>query len=383
MADQPLLRDHDHDFKVKSRLDVTKTVSEYSLPVNGGHDSCSYSKNSYYQRLSANVEKRKIDEEIAEKLDVLNFLSTWKTIRIADLGCATGPNTFNAMQDLIEAIVHKYKSLCPTSPLPEFQVFFNDQASNDFNSLFNALPAERQYFAVGVPGSFHGRLFPESSLHFVYTCYALQWLSALPEELSDKNSPICNKGRVHYTNAPHEVLNAYSTQFAMDVENFLNARAKELVPGGMMVMILSGIPTGMPYSEIPTGIMFDFISSILMNMAIEGLINEDEVDSFNIPFYAASPEEMTGLVERNGYFSIERMELTNPATWLGSGPIDIRAWMMHVRAAMEGIFTEHFSRPEIIDQMFQQMTEKLSDCSEDLKSRSQEKVQLFVVLKRK
>ncbi|KAF5442836.1 hypothetical protein F2P56_035453 [Juglans regia] len=348
MADQPLLRDHDHDFKVKSRLDVTKTVSEYSLPVNGGHDSCSYSKNSYYQRLSANVEKRKIDEEIAEKLDVLNFLSTWKTIRIADLGCATGPNTFNAMQDLIEAIVHKYKSLCPTSPLPEFQVFFNDQASNDFNSLFNALPAERQYFAVGVPGSFHGRLFPESSLHFVYTCYALQWLSALPEELSDKNSPICNKGRVHYTNAPHEVLNAYSTQFAMDVENFLNARAKELVPGGMM-----------------------------------GLINEDEVDSFNIPFYAASPEEMTGLVERNGYFSIERMELTNPATWLGSGPIDIRAWMMHVRAAMEGIFTEHFSRPEIIDQMFQQMTEKLSDCSEDLKSRSQEKVQLFVVLKRK
>ncbi|KAG6707877.1 hypothetical protein I3842_06G053900 [Carya illinoinensis] len=226
-------------------------------------------------RLSANVEKRKIDEEIAEKLDVLNFLSNSKTI-----------------------------------------------PSNDFNSLFNALLAERQYFAVGVPGCFHNRLFPESSLHF----------------LSDKNSPICNKGRVHYTNAPHEVLNAYSTQFAMDVENFLNARAKELVPGVMMVTILSGIPTGMPYFEVPSGIMFDFISSILMNMETEGLINEDEVDSFNIPFYAVSPEEMTGLVERNGYFSIERMELTNPATWLGSSPIDIQAWMTHVRAVMEGIF---------------------------------------------
>ncbi|KAG2701609.1 hypothetical protein I3760_06G053300 [Carya illinoinensis] len=253
-------------------------------------------------RLSANVEKRKIDEEIAEKLDVLNFLSNSKTIRIADLGFATGPNTINAMQDLIEAIVHK------------------------------------QYFAVGVPGCFHNRLFPESSLHFVYTCYALQWLSTLPEELSDKNSPICNKGRVHYTNAPHEVLNAYSTQFAMDVENFLNARAKELVPGVMMVTILSGIPTGMPYFEVPSGIMFDFISSILMNMETEGLINEDEVDSFNIPFYVVSPEEMTGLVEQNGYFSIERMKLTNPATWLGSSPIDIQAWMTHVRAAMEGIF---------------------------------------------
>lgn len=196
-------------------------------------------------------------------------MSTSNTIRIADLGCATGPNTFNAMQDLIDAIVQKYKSLCPTSPLPEFQVYFNDQASNDFNSLFSALPAERQYFAVGVPGSFHDRLFPESSLHFVYTSYSLQWLSALPEELSDKNSPVCNKGRVHYTNAPNEVLNAYSTQFAMDMENFLNARAKEVVPGGMMVMIFAGIPKGKPYSEIPTGIMYDFISRILMNMVTE------------------------------------------------------------------------------------------------------------------
>lgn len=221
------------------------------------------------QRLSASVENTKIDEEIAEKLDVLSFSSTTKTIRLADLGCATGPNTFFAMQNVIKAIIHKYQSLSPTSPLPEFQVFFNDQVSNDFNTLFVALPPERKYFAAGVAGSFHNRLFPESSLHFVHSSYSLQWLSALPQELSDKNSPAWNKGRVHYTSAPDEVFHAYSTQFAKDMDNFLNARAKELVPGGMMVLILSGIPKGMPYSQLPAGTMYNLLATILMDMAAE------------------------------------------------------------------------------------------------------------------
>ncbi|GMY18187.1 loganic acid O-methyltransferase-like [Fagus crenata] len=284
------------------------------------------------------------------------------------------------MQNVIKAIVEKYQSLSPTSPLPEFQVFFNDQASNDFNTLFLTLPPERQYFAAGVAGSFHNRLFPESSLHFVHTSYSLHWLSILPEELYDKNSPAWNKGRVHYTSSPEEVYQAYSTQFAKDVENFLNARAKELVPGGMMVIIISGIPKGVPYSQIPAGMMYDLIASSLLDMATEGLISEDQVDSFNLPYYAASPDEMTGLVEKNGYFSIERMELTNPATWL-EGPIDIRAWIMHVRAAMEGMFTKHFAR-ETMDEIFERLIKKLSNYSELLQSRAKEKVQLFVVLKR-
>ena len=94
------------------------------------------------QKLSANVERNKIEEEISEKIDILKFCSTSNIIRIADLGSAAGPNTFIAMQNVIKAIVEKYQSLSPTSPLPEFQVFFNDQASNDFNTLFLTLPPE-------------------------------------------------------------------------------------------------------------------------------------------------------------------------------------------------------------------------------------------------
>ncbi|XP_048318959.2 loganic acid O-methyltransferase-like [Ziziphus jujuba] len=351
--------------------------------MNGGNGTYSYSKNSYYQKFSANAEREKIEEEIVEKLDVENLLtSSNNTIRIADLGCATGPNTFTTMESALEAIKRKYQTQCPNSPLmPEFQVFFNDQVMNDFNTLFTSLPHEREYFAVGVPGSFYGRLFPQSSLHFVHSSFALHWLSKLPSELEDESSPAWNKGRIHYTNAPEEVVKAYAGQFDEDMGRFLDARAKEMVSGGMLVMIMSGIPKGMPYSFIPNGMMYDSMATSLLELAKEGLIKESQVDSFNLPYYAASPEEMVGIVERKGHFMVDRVELTNPASWL-QGPVNIPIFLMHVRAAMEGHFAKHFGH-QIIDQFFQRLETKLLDNFDLFNSRCHEKVQLSVVLRRK
>ncbi|XVF03023.1 hypothetical protein REPUB_Repub04eG0224700 [Reevesia pubescens] len=334
-----------------------------SLHVNGGDGTYSYTRNSYYQRVAANVVKDKINGAITMKLDVEKLSSRSTTICIADLGCAVGPNTLNAMQDVVDFIQHKYKLQCPKSKALEFLVFFNDQASNDFNALFTSLPdQERPYFAAGVPGSFHHRLFPESSIHFVHCSYALHWLSRMPEELLDKNSVAWNKGRIHYTNAPDEVVHAYASQFCKDMEEFLNARAKEVVIGGMMIMIMPGIPNGMPSSQLAASLMYEFMSYCLMDMANEGLISEDQVDSFNLPIYTPSPEEMAGLVEKNGHFTIENLELTNPAS-LVDGRVDINAWVIHVRAAMEGMFTKHFCS-HTIDEMFDRLTKKLSKFSE-------------------
>lgn len=53
------------------------------------------------QRSLANTVKNKIDEEIYQKLDISKFCSTSNIIRIADLGCAAGPNTFVSVQNLI------------------------------------------------------------------------------------------------------------------------------------------------------------------------------------------------------------------------------------------------------------------------------------------
>ncbi|KAF3958060.1 hypothetical protein CMV_016989 [Castanea mollissima] len=254
------------------------------------------------QRAGANAVKAIIDDVIAEKLDVEKIFSGSKgTFRIADLGCSVGPNTFIAMQNITDAVQQKYQSQGLAFEMPEFQVFFNDHASNDFNTLFVSLPPERSYFATGVPGSFHGRLFPNFSLDFVYSSYALQCLSKVSEELLNKNSAVWNKGRVHYASAPDE-----------DITAFLDCRAKELMVGGLLVLIMPGVPNGIPHASALTGAIFDFLGQCLMGMAKEGLISEAQVDTFNLPVYFASPKEMTQLVERNECFSIERMEITLP-----------------------------------------------------------------------
>ena len=216
------------------------------------------------QRAGANAVKAMIDDVIAEKLDVEKiFSSSKRTFRIADLGCSVGPNTFVAMQNITDAVQLKYQSQGFASQMPEFQVFFNDHASNDFNTLFASLLPERPYFATAVPGSFHGRLLPNFSLDFVYSSYALQCLSKVPEELLNKNSAAWNKGRVHYASAPDEVAQAFTTQFAKDKTAFLDCRAKELVVGGLMVL-MPGIPNGIPHSSSLTGGFFDFLGQCLM-----------------------------------------------------------------------------------------------------------------------
>lgn len=228
----------------------------------------------FLQKESLGVEESKIEEEIEKKLDVKALASASNmTIRIADFGCATGPNTLVNAHKVLEAMKEKYKRQCPnTEAKPEYHVFFNDLPSNDFNTFFTSLPEDRSCFACGVPGSFYNRLFPHSCIHFACSSLALHFLSKSPEVLQEKKSPAWNKGRIHHTGASKEVVDAYANQFAEDVGKFLDARAMELVPGGMLVIVMPGVPHGMPYSDVINGMLFDCMGSILIDLSKEVII---------------------------------------------------------------------------------------------------------------
>ncbi|KAM3218012.1 hypothetical protein P3L10_022541 [Capsicum annuum] len=107
-----------------------------SFPMNGSNGVYSYNKNSSLQRSVANSVKVMLREAIIENLDVQT-----KTFVIVDMGCSVGPNTFFAMQNVVQAIKHKYHS---TSPEFEFLVFFNDHVKNNFNILFDSLFSDHQ-----------------------------------------------------------------------------------------------------------------------------------------------------------------------------------------------------------------------------------------------
>ncbi|KAL5545058.1 hypothetical protein UlMin_008842 [Ulmus minor] len=232
-------------------------------PMNGGDSLYSYFKNSSFQRKAIDAAKDLIHKAISEKLDI-HTLSSSSIFNIVDLGCSVGPNTFLSVQNIIDSIELKCQSHGKPFQFPEFLVFFSDQTLNDFNQLFQSLPPERPFFATGLPGSFHGRLFPSASLHFVHSSYALQYLSEVPKEVVDKSSPAWNKERVSYTNASDEVVKCYEAQFSKDIERFLAARAQELVEGGLMALVIPGRFHGTLHFGI---IATDLIESCLIEMA--------------------------------------------------------------------------------------------------------------------
>ncbi|XP_043705110.1 loganic acid O-methyltransferase-like [Telopea speciosissima] len=350
-----------------------------AFPMKGGDGPYSYAKNSHYQKTFVDAVKAMIDEAIADKLDIKHFSTTSSPFRIADFGCSVGPNSLNSMKNIVEAIEIKYHSEGLSLKIPEFQLFFNDHSSNDFNTLFASFPPDRPYFIAGVPGSFHGRLFPKASLHFVHSSYSLNWLSKVPKEVFDKNSSAWNKGKIHYPTSKIEVVEAYSTQFVRDMESFLLARAQELVFGGLMTLIIPGLADGFPISKSFTTMLDLVVGSCLMDMTKMGLVSEDKVDSFNFPIYNPYLQEMEKLIARNKSFSIVRLEVVDRGQGNASTP-SVEAATMGLRAVTEEIIKEHFGS-EIIDELFDRVSKKMKEFPH-LLDISKNATQIFVVLKR-
>ena len=101
--------------------------------------------------------------------------------RMADFGCGTGKNTLVVANTIVSAVQH----LLGDEEMPEFEVYFTDLPSNDFNSLFQMLPpptdkngvVTRPYLPAAVCGSHFTRLFSRRSLHFCHSSMSLHWLS--------------------------------------------------------------------------------------------------------------------------------------------------------------------------------------------------------------
>ncbi|KAL3508960.1 hypothetical protein ACH5RR_028361 [Cinchona calisaya] len=359
-----------------------KEMHEEAHPMKGGDDLNSYSQNSCYQRGVIDAAKIVIIEGVTEKLDLESNLSTFdpsKPFRIADFGCSTGPNTFFAMQNIVDAVAQKYKSL--KENVPEFHVFFNDHVNNDFNILFRSLPQNREYFAAGVPGSFYTRVFPKASLHFAHCSYALHWLSKVPMEIQDKNSPAFNKGRIHYTGTEKHAVKAYFGQFQKDMITFLKARAQEIVGGGLMIIQIPGLPSGeVLFSRTGAGMLHFLLGSSLMELVGLGIISEESVDSFNLPQYHPSIEELEMVIEMNNGFTLEKVgALNHPMKNL---PFDVQMTSLQVRAVMEGILTDHFGE-KILDQLFEIYTKKLQENYNVFDKEIRRDADLFLVLRRK
>ncbi|XP_042490299.1 S-adenosyl-L-methionine:benzoic acid/salicylic acid carboxyl methyltransferase 1-like [Macadamia integrifolia] len=285
---------------------------------------------------------------------------------IADLGCSSGTNSLLVLTEIIDTIELARNRL--GHPSLEYQVALNDLTGNDFNTIFKSLPALYEKlkkekgenfgpcFISGLPGSFIGRLFPCKTIHFVHSSYSVHWLSQ------------------------------------KDFSVFLKSRYDELVPGGHMVMTMLGNKSEDPFSRDFCTLM-ELLAKSLKDLVSKGLIEEAKVDSFNLPLYAPRLEELRTIIERDGLFDLEKLEIFD-VNWDPNDDNHNEGFMFDnissarnavrcVRAVTESMFVHQFGEA-IIDNLYQRYTEIIAEHLSKENAREKSKyVSLLISMKRK
>ncbi|KAJ3696674.1 hypothetical protein LUZ61_000379 [Rhynchospora tenuis] len=204
------------------------------------------------------------------------------------------------------------------------------------------------HFVAGLPGSFYGRLFPSQSVHFFHSSYSLHWLSQVPEGLDSKTEHVpLNRGNIYIgkTSSSH-VVKLYKDQFDRDFALFLKLRFNELVPGGQMVLAFLGRKEK-DHNGLLNSVL-GAISELLNSMVLEGLVEEEKLDSFNIPLYAPSMEEAEALINAQSLYDIIHIKMTE------SNRDNIQSGAnlaMFMRSVLEPMIVGHFGAG-IVDELF-------------------------------
>ncbi|XVE69372.1 hypothetical protein DITRI_Ditri09bG0147000 [Diplodiscus trichospermus] len=94
----------------------------------------------------------------------------------------------------------------------------------------------------------------------------------------------------------------YVIQFQEDFHLFLKCRSVEMVPDGRMVLIIHGRESADLTSE--SSYVWEILAEAISYLVSQGLIDEEKLDSFNVPYYIAS-KEVEELVDKEGSFTTE------------------------------------------------------------------------------
>lgn len=285
-----------------------------------GEGETSYASNSKHQRKALIETGAALEKAVREVyVDLLHPAMT-----VVDLGCSFSQNTLIFVSKVIEVVGRgsdKPKSGC--GPV-ELQFFLNDLPGNDFNHVFRSLERFREstaaehedstllppFYIAGLPGSFYTRLLPRQSCHLFHSSYCLHWRSQVPAGLEGGVKEYLNEGNIYIDQTtPSGVVELYRQQFQKDMLLFLKSRYEELVLGGQMVLTFLGRKYEDVYNNGYLNHPWGLLARALQSLVKEGLVDKEKLDSFNLPMYTPSVDEVKVVVAQSGVFNINHIKL--------------------------------------------------------------------------
>ncbi|MHC8597248.1 class I SAM-dependent methyltransferase [Arenicellales bacterium IMCC55707] len=244
----------------------------------------------YYSQRTRGA-KDVIDNAVKMLLDAAQVVpepSKGQPIRLADFGAADGGTSAAAWRKCIEHLRDRFTQA-------QIQVTYTDLPSNDFSSLFknllgfgssgaNTFLTDIENVFVNACGiGFHEQLLPDETLDIGFSATAMHYISEKPCTIDD---------HVHMVGASGDALAAFAQQAKHNWEDLLLARARELRPGGRLVILNFGIDEQGRYLGNTGGInMFNTFAELWSNMRNEGIISSDEFQNTAFPQYYRTVEE--------------------------------------------------------------------------------------------
>ena len=309
-----------------------------------------YDRHSTVQMSSIQILQDWIDEAIAD----LPLPPAPQPVTALDLGSSEGGNAIRLMAAIATGLRRRTRQPVRT--------VYSDLASNNFHLLFANVEEGRRadlfppgVYASAVGGSFYGPLLPPRSVHLAVSFNAIHWLDRLPavplpDSVAYRRPHPCRTGLA----IPPEATAPFQNQAEQDLVRFLDCRARELVPGGKLLV---ASPGDTDQACIADGIV-DILNEACLDLVNAGRLRREQFERFTMPCYFRTVAELLAPVEQEhspvyGAFVVDRaeaLEVPTPfvVTFKREGDVAAyaRAYTGFLRAVSEPVVRAAFNEPE-------------------------------------
>lgn len=235
--------------------------------------------------------KHVIDAATPMVVDAINSLpqnSIEHGFTLSDMGTADAGTSLSMVAQAIDAV----SARAPDAPI---SVVYSDQPRNDFNALITNvhglgpfetyLEGRENIFPLVSGTTFYKQIVPSNTLNIGFSATAMHWLS----------TKVCNiSNHVQAVGAEGEELDAFRAQAHRDWRHILLHRARELKPGGKLVLINFAHDEQGRYLGNTGGVnMFDTFNEIWHSFLEQDRITHTEYVNMTLPQYYNTVEEFS------------------------------------------------------------------------------------------